>query len=127
MKKLNVAVLALAVAGAGLGAQAGDLNRGLVADRALIERAASLPVYAEAGGPAPPKVLKDLGYVSAAVCTFQDNDVVGHAAVLNQLRARAALEGADAIVHVRLVANTNLRSSCWRRGFTASGEAVSFR
>ena len=127
MKKLNVAVLALVVAGGGLGAHAGGQAWGAAADPALTERAASLPVYAEAGPQAPPKALKDLGYVSAAACTFEDDDAVGRAAVLSQLRARAAMKGADAIVHLRLVANTNLRSSCWHKGYTASGEAVSLR
>jgi len=108
VNKLNAAVLALAIAGAGLGARAGGL-----------------PVYADAGGQAPPKAAKDLGYVSAAVCTFQENDEAGQAAVLSQLRARAALRGADAIVHLRLVVNTNLRSSCWHKGYAAIGEAVS--
>ena len=127
MNKINVAVLALAVAGAGLGAKAGGLGWPLITDPALIQRSASLPVYAEAQSEALPKPTKDLGYVSAAVCTFQDDPSISRSATLTQLRARAALKGADAIVDVRLVINSNIRSACWHRGFTASGEAVAWR
>jgi uncharacterized protein YbjQ (UPF0145 family) len=127
VKKINVAVLALAMAGAGLGAHASGLGWAFVTDTALIERSANLPVYADAPSEALPKAVKDLGYVSAAVCTFQDDSSISRSATLSQLRARAALKGADAIVNMRLVINSNARSSCWHRGYIASGEAVAFR
>jgi len=127
VKKISVAVVALALVGAGSGVHASGLGWPLITDSALIARSASMPVYPGETAEALPRPLKDLGYVSAAVCTFQDDASISRSAALTQLRAHAALKGADAIVDLKLVINTNIRSSCWHRGFIATGEAVAWR
>ena len=127
MKKINLAILTLAAAGFCLAAQANEAGRAPIAGAALIERAENMPVYAEASAAAAPKIARDIGFLSAAVCTFQDDAPLSQAAALNQLRADAVRRGADAITNLRVVINTNSRSACWRRGYTASGEAVVLR
>jgi hypothetical protein len=124
MNKLNVAILALAAAGVCLTAHASEAGAAPITDAALTERSANMPVYADASAATPPRVVKDIGFLSAAICSFQGDAPVSPAAALSQLRADAARRGADAITNLRVVINANSRSACWRRGYTASGEAV---
>jgi len=127
VKTINAAILALAVAGISLSAHANEAGRAPTASAALIDRSAGMPVYAEASAPASPKIARNIGFLSAAVCAFQDGAPVSQADALSQLRADAARRGANAITNLRVVINTNSRSACLGRGYTASGEAVVLR
>lgn len=98
---------------------------GLVNDPAILAQSAQMPVYG-ADASDPPPVSKVLGPVAASVCTFQDDKAVSQAAAVSQLRARAALKGANGVVNLRYAINNNGRSSCWRRGYTVTGTAVVF-
>ena len=127
MTLIKVLAAAACVAAGAATAQAGIADWGLVTDPAVLSRSASLTVIL-ANQPAPPAAsFKSLGQVYASYCTFTDDAAAGQAAALAQLKARAALKGADGIVGVRYeLINKNPRSSCWHRGFTASGLAVVF-
>lgn len=118
----RVVVLGFALTVFGSATQAADW--GLISDPAVLARSANMPAYTAERLAEQPKPSKDLGAVWAAVCTFQDDQKISQAAVLDQLRARAQIKGANAIVNIRFMINTNARSSCWHRGYTATGEAV---
>ena len=122
MNTRGVVGLGFILAAFGSATQAGDW--GLISDPAVLARSANMPAYTAEQIGEQPKPAKDLGAVWAAVCTFQDDQQISQAAVLSQLRARAELKGANAIINIRLMIVTNVRSSCWHRGYTATGEAV---
>jgi hypothetical protein len=122
MNTRRVVALGFILTAVGSATQAGDW--GLISDPAVLARSANMPAYTVEQIGEQPKPAKDLGAVWAAVCTFQDDQKISQAAVLSQLRARAAIKGANAIVNIRFMIYANARSSCWHRGYTATGEAV---
>jgi hypothetical protein len=128
MNSVKIAVFTAvisATAAVGFTAQAGA-GWGLINDPTVLAKSAQMPVYAAGQANDPPPVASVVGPVSASVCTFQDDATVSKAAVVSQLRARAALKGANGIVGLRYAINSNTRSSCWHRGYTATGTAVVF-
>jgi len=126
MKGLKLAsVAASVVLGAAASATAGIADWGLVNDPAVLAKAQSLPVYTKAALADTARDPKVLGQVWATVCTFQNDPAVAQAATLDQLKARAVLKGANGLVDVTYqVANNNAHSSCYHRGYTATGYAV---
>lgn len=73
-----------------------------------------------------PTIRTTLGEVRADSCEYRYNPPsVGQHAALAQLRARAAMKGANGIAHLRFTLIINNRSPCWH-GFYASGVAVVF-
>jgi hypothetical protein len=124
MSVRRVVAVGFVLAAVGTATRAGDW--GLISDPGVLARSADMPAYTADQQAGQPQPAKDLGAVWAAVCTFQDDQKVNQEAVLSQLRARAEMKGANGIINIRLMINTNARSSCWHRGYTATGEAVVF-
>ena len=99
---------------------------GMVTDPGVLQRSASIPAYAVAASSAAPPVTAVVGPLWAAECKYRYNDdTIGQLAALAQLRARAALKGANGIVQLKYMKITNPRSPCWH-GFEASGVGVVF-
>jgi hypothetical protein len=126
MKFFKIAALSTALVGVALAGHAGASPWGLITDPALLARSANLPVYTEAQANQQPQDPKVLGVVSASVCDFQADSAANQAEALSQLRARAALQGANGVTSARYLINSNTRSSCWHRGYTVTGVAVVF-
>ena len=100
--------------------------RDLAADAPLLERSADIPVFTDGEVSAMPNIQTTLGELRADSCKYRYSPPsVGRQASLAQLRARAAMKGANGIAHLRYLLITNSRSPCWH-GVEASGVAVVF-
>jgi invasion protein IalB len=126
MNVVKVAAMVAAIASLAAAEQAAAAGWGLVNDPQVLEKSAQMPAYTDEQASQQPTDPKVVGQVWASVCTFQNDQAVSQAAALSQLKARAYLKGANGITHLRYVINTNMRSACWHRGYTATGTAVVF-
>jgi uncharacterized protein YbjQ (UPF0145 family) len=119
--------LASVLSAASWAVHAGIADWGLVTNQDVLAKSASMPAYAKANAAAETRDPKVLGRVSASVCSFTDDAAAAQAATLSQLKARAYLMGANGLVDVSYqLANVSARSTCYHRGYEATGTAVVF-